>query len=74
VPHLRRPGTRGDLHILIDVEVPTRLTDRQRELLEELAAESGEISDEEGDAGTATGPRTKHGKRTIGDRIKDAIS
>ena len=46
VPHLRRPGARGDLHVLIDVEVPTRLSDRQRELLEELAAESGEISAE----------------------------
>ena len=35
VPHLRRPGARGDLHVLIDVDVPTRLTDRQRELLED---------------------------------------
>ena len=52
VPHLRRAGARGDLHVLIDVEVPTRLSDRQRELLEELAAESGEISaDGETDAG-----------------------
>ena len=74
VPHLRRPGSRGDLHVLIDVEVPTRLTPRQRELLEELAAESGEISEEEGPEGLAGGPRTKHGKRTLGDRIKDAIS
>jgi molecular chaperone DnaJ len=77
-PHLRRPGTRGDLHVLIDVEVPTRLSDRQRELLEELASESGEVIDDDDDeAGgddAATGPRTKHGKRTIGDRIKDAIS
>jgi molecular chaperone DnaJ len=43
VPHLRRPGTRGDLHVLIHVNVPTKLSKRQRQLLEELAAESGEV-------------------------------
>jgi molecular chaperone DnaJ len=42
VPHLRRPGARGDLHVLIHVHVPTRLSKKQRQLLEELAAESGE--------------------------------
>jgi len=42
VPHLRRPGTRGDLHVLVHVNVPTKLSKRQRQLLEELAAESGE--------------------------------
>jgi molecular chaperone DnaJ len=42
VPHLRRPGNRGDLHVVVHVTVPTRLTKRQRQLLEELAAESGE--------------------------------
>ena len=73
VPNLRRPGTRGDLHVLIDIEVPTRLTDRQRELLEELAAESGEVI-LDGDRPPAEGPRTGRGKRSLGDRIKDAIS
>jgi molecular chaperone DnaJ len=43
VPHVRRPATRGDLHVLVDVVVPTRLTKRERELLEQLAAESGEF-------------------------------
>jgi molecular chaperone DnaJ len=43
VPQLRRPGTRGDLHVLIHVNVPTKLSKRQRQLLEELAAESGEV-------------------------------
>src|SRR6185295_6823713 len=33
VPHLRRPDSRGDLHVLVDVKVPQRLTTRQRELL-----------------------------------------
>jgi molecular chaperone DnaJ len=42
VPHLRRPSARGDLHVLVHVDVPTRLSRRQRQLLEELAAESGE--------------------------------
>jgi molecular chaperone DnaJ len=42
VPHLRRPGTRGDLHVLVHVNVPTKLSKRARKLLEELAAESGE--------------------------------
>jgi molecular chaperone DnaJ len=42
VPHLRRPGSRGDLHVMIRVNVPTKLSKHQRQLLEELAAESGE--------------------------------
>jgi molecular chaperone DnaJ len=42
VPHLRRPGTRGDLHVIVHVAVPTKLSKRQRQLLEELAAEAGE--------------------------------
>jgi molecular chaperone DnaJ len=41
VPHLRRGG-RGDLHVLVDVAVPTKLSRRQRELLEAYAKESGE--------------------------------
>ncbi len=60
VPNLRRPGVRGDLHILVDVQVPTRLSKRQRELLEALAAESGER------------PAPKPGG--IFDKVKDAIS
>ncbi|HEX7592298.1 MAG TPA: molecular chaperone DnaJ [Candidatus Limnocylindrales bacterium] len=42
VPHVRRPGTRGDLHVTVHVVVPSKLTKRQRELLEALAAESGD--------------------------------
>jgi len=42
VPHLRRPGARGDLHVIVHVAVPTKLSKKQRRLLEELAAESGE--------------------------------
>ena len=77
VPHLRRPGSRGDLHVLVDVDVPTRLTDRQRELLEAFAAESGEATADPGSgppSGTRAGARTRKGKRSLGDRIKDAIN
>lgn len=43
VPHLRRSGARGDLHVLVNVVVPARLSKRQRELLEAYATESGEV-------------------------------
>src|ERR1035437_7009955 len=43
VPHLRRASTRGDLHVTVRVAVPTKLSKKQRRLLEELAAESGEV-------------------------------
>ena len=41
VGRLRRPG-RGDLHVSIVVETPTRLTEREKELLTELAELRGE--------------------------------
>ena len=41
VTHLRSGG-RGDLHIHVDVQVPTRLDDEQERLLRELAAARGE--------------------------------
>ena len=43
VPHLRRTGSKGDLHVFVNVVVPARLSKRQRELLTEYAAEGGEI-------------------------------
>ncbi len=73
VPHLRRPGVRGDLHVLVDVQVPTRLTPRQRSLLEELALESGERTDEPARP-TPTQRGKGKAKRGIADRLKDAIS
>jgi molecular chaperone DnaJ len=42
VPHLRRTGSKGDLHVLVNVVVPAKLSKRQRELLEEYAAAGGE--------------------------------
>jgi molecular chaperone DnaJ len=58
VPHVRRSGSRGDLHVLVDVVVPTKLTKRQRELLEQYAAETGEAT-------------TAHGG--ILDKVRDAL-
>jgi molecular chaperone DnaJ len=42
VPHLRRPGQRGDLHVMVEVVVPTKLSKKARELLVAYAEESGE--------------------------------
>jgi len=42
VPHLRRSGQRGDLHVMIDVAVPTKLTKKARELLAAYAEETGD--------------------------------
>jgi molecular chaperone DnaJ len=42
VPHLRRAGARGDLHVLVNVVVPTKLSKRARELLAAYADETGE--------------------------------
>jgi molecular chaperone DnaJ len=41
IPHLRGRG-RGDLFVHLVVDTPTQLTDRQEELLRQLAAERGE--------------------------------
>jgi molecular chaperone DnaJ len=42
VPHLRRQSVRGDLHVIANVRVPTKLSKRERELLEAYATEAGE--------------------------------
>ena len=42
VPNLRRQSVRGDLHVIANVTVPTKLSKRQRELLEQYAADGGE--------------------------------
>jgi len=61
VPHLRRPNVRGDLHVLVNVVVPTKLSRRQRDLLEELAAEAGETVTTNGSGGS------------ILDKVRDAL-
>src|SRR4051812_21772862 len=42
VPHVRRTGQRGDLHVMVEVVVPTRLSKKARDLLESYASETGE--------------------------------
>jgi molecular chaperone DnaJ len=41
-PHPRRPNTRGDLHVLVEVKVPTKLSREEREALEAYAGAAGE--------------------------------
>jgi molecular chaperone DnaJ len=88
VPHLRRQGSRGDVHVMVDIRVPNRLTSRQRELLEELAVELGEVeqaASENGEPGKTadapgtTPPATKRARRRarrqgLRERLRDAIS
>jgi molecular chaperone DnaJ len=63
VPSLRGTG-RGDLVVRIVVETPTRLDDRQEELLRELAA----LRDEESPDGQVEAPH-----KSVFDRLRDAF-
>jgi hypothetical protein len=75
--------------VLVDVHVPSKLTSRQRDLLEQLAVELGEVDEPEeadaepGDGGTGDGSASKSGRKRkrrssrapgIRDRLRDAIS
>jgi molecular chaperone DnaJ len=59
VPHLRRTGSKGDLHVFVNVVVPAKLSKRQRELLTEYAEDAGEA---------VAGP---HGG--LFDKVRDAL-
>ena len=48
VPHLRRPGSRGDLHVVVDIAVPTRLSREEREALQAYARAADEPVSEGG--------------------------
>jgi molecular chaperone DnaJ len=65
IKHLRASG-RGDLHVHVDVHVPTGLDERQTELLRELAT----LRDEDHPTVTAK-PGAQHG---IFSRLKEAFS
>lgn len=41
LPHVNRRSSRGDLYIHFQLDVPKKLSKRERELLEELASEAG---------------------------------
>jgi DnaJ-class molecular chaperone len=52
MPKLRQPQEHGDLYAHTSIQIPTQLTDRERELIRELAAlrgHSGRKTDEEND-------------------------
>jgi len=55
VPNLRRQSARGDLHVVVNVVVPTKLSRQQREMLEAYAKDAGES------VSTAHGLREKLG-------------
>jgi molecular chaperone DnaJ len=68
VPYLRRPGQRGDLHVIVDVEVPQRLSRAQREALEAYADASDEIVSEQAGLfdrviGKKPAPKAKRGRK-----------
>jgi molecular chaperone DnaJ len=59
VPHLGSRG-RGDLHVIVRVVVPSRLTGEQRKLMEQLAR-------------TLPVPDLKDKERSFLDRLKDVL-
>lgn len=83
VPRLHGFGGTGDMHVRVNVKTPTSLSGRQKELLEELAAEFGEKKGKE--EATAKGtegakkkekPSEKKEKGFIGkivDEVKGAV-
>lgn len=60
MPDVRRPETKGDLHVSVKVETPQRLTDEEKKLLRQLAT----LRDEK--------PSQEH--KGFFDRIKDVLT
>jgi len=71
IPHINS-NRRGDLRVLVDLEVPRNLSSRQRKLLEELAssmARNGKVKDNpEGESESEA-----EEDKGLFDRIKDAF-
>jgi molecular chaperone DnaJ len=64
---LNRTG-RGDQHVVVAVQIPTKLSDRERELLEELAQVRGET------VGPGAAPKDKDGDdKSFFGKVKDAL-
>ncbi|MBM3216599.1 molecular chaperone DnaJ [Candidatus Poribacteria bacterium] len=76
MPHLQRNGS-GDLKVRVFVETPTRLSDRDRELLREFAEQRQELDGDEADPkrGQKSDPyaRRKH-KRGFFEAVGDFFS
>jgi len=79
IPRLHGFGGTGDMHVRVNVKTPSSLTGRQRELLEELAAEFGEGKREaKGSEGVKKKekPSEKKEKGFLGkivDEVKEAV-
>ena len=73
VPHLRRTGSKGDLHVFVNVVVPAKLSKRQRELLAEYAADQPLPDVWRGDpwGRVATGPQTDRPPRRAATRVRE---
>ncbi len=66
MPDVRDKSRRGDLHIVVTVQVPTKLSDRERELIRQLATLRGEK------AGETPEPITGH--KGFFTRLKEAFT
>ena len=64
MPRLQGMGS-GDLHVKVTIKTPSALTDRQRQLLEALAAEFGEKR--------SSKPMEKEKEKSIIDKIVDEV-
>ncbi|HZA22664.1 MAG TPA: DnaJ C-terminal domain-containing protein, partial [Dehalococcoidia bacterium] len=74
VPHLQDERRRGDLLVVVDLQVPRNLDSRQRKLLEELARSFGQNGKAEPDNSADHEPDEDPGKeKGLFDRIKDAF-
>lgn len=62
VPTLRNKEIRGDHYVTLVVQVPSKLTSEQKELLEKFAEASGETDTESGDKGGKGGKKKFFGK------------
>lgn len=62
IPHVREPQIRGDLHVKVTVVTPTKLTEKQKEILRQFAEAGGEKHVKE-----------QHKGKGFFDKVKDAL-
>lgn len=69
VPSLRNKQVRGDQYVTLVVQVPERLNEKQKELLREFDAATGDTLNQEGEA--AESKKGKGKKKSFMDKLKD---
>lgn len=69
VPSLRNKQVRGDQYVTLVVQVPERLNEKQKELLREFDAATGDTLNQEGEA--AEPKKGKGKKKSFMDKLKD---